>query len=189
MLLDRQMENRWGRTTTTIEITTKGNIQLVFVCFSVFTFPIVNLHFHRRVHTRRNFYLNKKRAIAVTHRLTNSRHAGWNEFLPFFTRKKIGGLLTWNRASVFSITTSDEDLRSRILVRILTWANPDKVRLLLTRTRTFQLRLVIRVQTRGNPDKMWGSRTLWPSDCYLGCASHHGTLQERQTRPFSEAES
>lgn len=72
-------------------------------CLSAFTFPIVNLHFHRRVHTRRNFYLNKKRAIAVTHRLTNSRHAGWNEFLPFFNSKKIGGLLTWNRATVFSI--------------------------------------------------------------------------------------
>lgn len=47
----------------------------------------------------------------------------------------------------------------RILVRILTWANSDKIRLLLTRTRTFQLRLLIRVQTRGNSDKIWGSRT------------------------------
>lgn len=39
----------------------------------------------------------------------------------------------------------------RILVRILTWENSDKIRLLLPRTRTFQLLLLIRVQTRGNP--------------------------------------
>lgn len=66
----------------------------------------------------------------------------------------------------------------RILVRILTRGNSDKIRLLYTRSRTFELPITDLDTDSGKLGQNPRESNLWSSDCYLGCASHHGTYKK-----------